>query len=203
MGRIALGAVCGLAIAFGMSLAWEQWQTRVDPCAGRCGDGTRCEEGRCRPAPAAAAPALAPAKVKRGRRGAAPGEPRVALLPADTKMGAEGDDLKRPSVKLDLTDDSEGPRELEQPQLDLVFDPRREELSNCVVQAVGDAPLETARVTVSFRVAPSGEVQGVRVEAPQLLLRNHVMGCVRPIVKGMRFPRAGGSTVVSYPFELK
>jgi hypothetical protein len=145
---------------------------------------------------------IAPGKVKRGRRR---GDGAPQLQPGDTRIASEGDDVKRAAVKLDLTGDDDGlPHELEQEQLDEVFNRRRDDLAQCVVQAVGDAPLEAgAKATVSFRVEPGGEVKRVRVEAPQLMLRNHLLGCMRPLVVGMRFPRAGGATVASYPFELK
>jgi hypothetical protein len=141
---------------------------------------------------------------KRGRRAHGEGgAPQPQLQPGDTVVRAEGEKLGTPGTRLDLTKDDEGPRELEQADLDAVFDPKRESISQCVVDAVGDYPLDRAKVEVGFRVESSGTVSRVRIQAPELLLRNHVTACIRPIVTALRFPKAGGATVATYPFELK
>ncbi len=201
--RFAVGALLGAALAAGGALGLHAWQARRDPCLGRCGAGTRCDGGACVAAaePAPAPPIAAAPKTKRGRRR---GDGAPALQPGDTRLAVEGDDPGRPAVKLDLTDDDGAPSDLSQEALDEVFDRRRADVAACVVQATGDAPLPAgARATVSFRVEPAGDVRRVRVEAPALMLRNGLAACVRPIVTGLRFPRAAGATVASYPFELK
>jgi hypothetical protein len=196
-------ALIGVVLAGAAAVGWQAWQRREDPCLGRCGVGTRCEAGSCRPVEAAA-PAPAAAPKKRGRRSRGEGgAPQPQLQPGDTVVRSEGEKLGTPGTRLDLTKEDDGPSQLEQGDLDAVFDAKRESISQCVVEAVGDYPLERARVEVGFRVEPGGSVSRVRIQAPELLLRNHVSSCIRPIVTALRFPRAGGATVATYPFELK
>jgi hypothetical protein len=204
MSKFLIGALLGIGLAVGAGFGYQQWHEKNDPCISRCGDGTICDRGHCipMPAPVAAAP---PPKSKKGRKRApTDGAPQVQLQPGDTKIVSEGDDIKRPSTKLDLVADDGAPSDLDQDQLDAIFSPHRDEISNCVVDSVGDAPLEAgAKATVSFRVEPDGSVKRVRLTAPQLMMRNHLMSCVRGIVTALRFPHASGATLATYPFELK
>lgn len=201
--RAISGALVGLLLAGAAAAGYYAWRTRGDPCLARCGDGTRCESGLCRAIPPA--PPTPPAAPRRRRRGAAhEGAPVPQLQPGDTKVSVEGDRLGAPGARLDLTRPDDGlPSQLAEESLDRVFDPERGAISQCLVDAVGDYPLDKARVEVGFRVEPSGAVSKVRIEAPQLLLRNHLAGCIRPKVTGLRFDKAAGATVATYPFELK
>jgi hypothetical protein len=45
-------------------------------------------------------------------------------------------------------------------------------------------------------------VRGVRVEAPAILQRNGLYSCIKSVVGGIRFPAAGTSQILSYPFTL-
>ena len=94
-------------------------------------------------------------------------------------------------------------RELEQEDLDAVFRPLQPAISRCITDAVGDYPLESGKIEVAFRVERTGQVRKVRITAPQLLMRRGFVGCVRPIVTGLRFPASGGANVVTYPFSLQ
>jgi hypothetical protein len=201
--RALSGALVALVLAGAAAVGVYTWQKRADPCFARCGEGTRCEAGLCRPIPPAPI-AAAPAPHRRRRGVTHDGAPVPQLQPGDTKVNVEGDKLGRPGARLDLTGADDGlPSQLEQDAIDAVFDPERGAISQCLVDAVGDYPLERARVEVGFRVEPGGGVSKVRIESPQLLLRNHLAACIRPRVTGLRFPKASGATVATYPFELK
>ena len=45
-------------------------------------------------------------------------------------------------------------------------------------------------------------MRGVRVEAPAILQKGGIYGCIKGVVGGIRFPPSNGSQVVSYPFSL-
>ena len=48
----------------------------------------------------------------------------------------------------------------------------------------------------------AGTVRGVRVEAPAILQKGGLYGCIKKVVGGLRFPASGGSQIVTYPFTL-
>ncbi|HTB61258.1 MAG TPA: AgmX/PglI C-terminal domain-containing protein [Polyangia bacterium] len=128
----------------------------------------------------------------------------VKLSPSDLKLVSQGDDLSRPDVIHlgDATDDS-GSRELGQDDIDLRFRAKEEAILDCISHARPDEETYVpGRVTVKFRIQRTGNVRGVRVEAPAILQKGGLTGCVRGVVGGLRFPPSNGSQVVSYPFSL-
>jgi len=148
-------------------------------------------------------------------RGAAPAAPPppppienepepIKLSPADLKLVSQGDDLTRPDVVHlgDATDDS-GSRELNQDDIDTRFRAKEEAVLDCIAKARPDEETYVpGRVTVKFRIQRTGNVRGVRVEAPAILQKGGLTGCVRGVVGGLRFPPSSGSQIVSYPFSL-
>jgi hypothetical protein len=198
MGRIVAGLLLGALLVGGGAALW----LHGDPCLGRCGDGTQCRQQRCVVPTAAVAPAPAPKeRHRRARRGGdSAAAPEVHLQPGDDKMRAEGDALGRPE-RLDLSQPDA--HELSQDELDGVFHGASPRIEKCITDALGDAPLESGRVEVGFRVEKSGQVNRVRVEAPALLQRQGLNHCVRAAVTALHFPASGASSVVTYPFELK
>jgi hypothetical protein len=142
-----------------------------------------------------------------GSRGLAPPpeselEP-VKLSPADLKPVSQGDDLSRPDVIHlgDASDDSGG--ELTQDDIDARFRAKEETILGCISRARPDEETYVpGRVTVKFRIRRTGNVRGVRVEAPAILQRGGLTGCIKGVVGGLRFPASNGSQVVSYPFSL-
>jgi hypothetical protein len=136
---------------------------------------------------------------------AAPAEPEpVKLSPADLKLVAQGDDLSRPDVihMGDATDDS-GSHELSQDDIDAKFHPKEEAILGCISKARPDEDTYVpGRVTVKFRIQRTGNVRGVRVEAPAILQKGGVYSCIKGVVGGIRFPPSNSSQVVSYPFSL-
>jgi len=200
--RVLIGVLIGAGLLAGVAYVWMRGD---NGCLGRCGDGTRCDDHRCI---AAADVKLAPTDKKdphrRRRHGTdtagAPSE--VQLKPGDEKMVAQGDTLGRPE-RIDMTKDGDDARELSQDELDRVFRPQESSILRCITDALGDAPLESGKVEVGFRVESKGSVSRVRVEGPQLLQRNGLSKCVRSLVVSLHFPPSGGASVVTYPFELK
>ena len=150
----------------------------------------------------------APGQAPSGGQATAPpteAEPEpVKLSAADLKLVSQGDDLSRPDViRLgDATDDS-GSRELTQDDIDAKFRAREEAILACIMRARPDEESYVpGRVTVKFRIQRTGNVRGVRVEAPAILQKGGVYGCIKGVVAGIRFPPSNSSQVVSYPFSL-
>jgi hypothetical protein len=126
----------------------------------------------------------------------------VRLGAADLRMVSRGDDLSRPEVtRLDMSDD--GARELSQDDIDKGFRAKEDAILACIAKARPDQETWVpGSVTVEFRIQRTGTVHGVRVEAPAILQKGGVYGCVKGVLGGLRFPASTGSQVVSYPFSL-
>jgi hypothetical protein len=197
------GIVVGVALAAGAG--WLYLREGKD-CIGRCGDGTRCFNGRCIASaqPTTVATAPAPKKRKRhgGGGGAGPAAPELKLEPGDERTATTGDSLGR-AEHIDLSGAGDDGKELSQEDLDAVFRPAQSGVSRCITDAVGDYPLESGKIEVAFRVERTGAVRKVRITAPQLLMRRGFAACVRPLVTGLHFPSSGGANVVTYPFALQ
>jgi hypothetical protein len=133
-----------------------------------------------------------------------PPEPEpIKLSAADLKLVSQGDDLSRPDViRMDMSDDS-GSHELSQDDIDARFRAREDAILSCISRARPDEDTYVpGRVTVKFRIQRSGNVRGVRVEAPAILQKGGIYGCIKGVVGGVHFPPSNGSQVVSYPFSL-
>jgi len=128
----------------------------------------------------------------------------IKLSAADLKLVSQGDDLSRPDVIHlgDATDES-GSRELTQDDIDAKFRAKEEAILGCIMRARPDEDTYVpGRVTVKFRIQRTGGVRGVRVEAPSILQKGGIYGCIKGVVAGIRFPPSNSSQVVSYPFSL-
>jgi hypothetical protein len=133
-----------------------------------------------------------------------PDEPEpMKLSAADLKIVGQGDDLSRPDVvRLDMSDDS-GSRELTQDDIDARFRAKEDDILRCIQRARPDEETWVpGRVTVKFRIQRAGSVRGVRVEAPAILQKGGLYGCIKGIVSGIRYPASTGSQVITYPFSL-
>jgi hypothetical protein len=128
----------------------------------------------------------------------------IKLSPADLKVVSQGDDLSRPDVihMGDATDDS-GSHELSQDDIDARFRAKEDAILGCISRARPDEETYVpGRVTVKFRIQRTGNVRGVRVEAPAILQKGGIYGCIKGVVGGIRFPPSNSSQIVSYPFSL-
>lgn len=164
-------------------------------------------------------PAPATKKVKRrlrsavrvGRAPAAPVVPEtsepdpepVRLSASDLRSVAQGDDLSTPDVlRLDMSNQKELP-ELSQDQIDERFRSEESAILACISHARPDPETYVpGRVTIKFRIQRAGTVRGVRVEAPAVLQKGGLYGCIKGVVGRLRFPPAGTSQIVGYPFSL-
>jgi hypothetical protein len=174
-----------------------------DACLGRCGEGTRCEKGRCIAAAAPAPPLTQEAKRRRrhdpgGSASAAAAE--VQLKPGDELVVEQGDALGRPE-HLDFTKPDE--RELTDEDIDRVVRGAEGDITRCIADAVGDAPLAAGHVELGLRIEKSGSVGRVRVKAPRLMQRNGLTACLRGVATAMQFPASGGASVYTHAYELK
>ena len=131
-------------------------------------------------------------------------EPEPAKLrPADLKMIWQGEDLSRAdTVSLDFSKDAVG-RELSQDEIDTRFRAKDAAVIGCITRAHPDAyTYVPGRVTVKFRIQRTGAVKGVQVEAPVILHRGGLTGCIKGVVGSLRFPASNMSQVITYPFSL-
>ena len=131
-------------------------------------------------------PAAGEGAPERSRREAPQGPlPTIDPEPEPIKLGAsdlkpvsQGDDLSRPDVIHlgDATDDS-GSHELTQDEIDLRFRAKEEAILGCIARARPDEDTYVpGRVTVKFRIQRTGNVRGVRVEAPSILQKGGSTG---------------------------
>lgn len=171
------------------------------------------------PAPSSAvAPATEPAAPKRARRvkrrgrtvatagaapAAAPDVPERKLTAAELKPTSRGEDLSRPDVvRLDMANGNNA-EELSQEDIDDKFRARQDAVLECIDKARPDPnTFVSGRVNIQFRIQRTGQIRGVRVEAPAVLQQGGLYNCVKDVVTGLRYPASGGSQVVTYPFEL-
>jgi len=127
----------------------------------------------------------------------------IKLRPADLKMVWQGEDLSKPEgMTLDFSKDAVG-RELSQDEIDARFHMKEAAVISCVTRAHPDASTYVpGHVTVRFRIQRTGAVKGVQVEAPVILHRGGLTGCIKGVVGGLRFPASNMSQVITYPFSL-
>ncbi|HZL17691.1 MAG TPA: AgmX/PglI C-terminal domain-containing protein [Polyangia bacterium] len=201
------------ALAFGGYVYWKEGQRPSTPAKVAADAGAPVKEARERKKRRhRGATRLARAEnggaTSAGPRASAPvaeSEPEpVKLSSADLKLVSQGDNLSRPDVIHlgDATDES-GSRELTQEDIDARFRAKEDNILDCIAHARPDEETYVpGRVTVKFRIQRTGNVRGVQVEAPAILQRGGLTGCVKGVVGGLRFPPSNGSQVVSYPFSL-
>jgi hypothetical protein len=131
-------------------------------------------------------------------------EPKpVKLRAADLKIVWQGEDLSRPeTMRLDLSNDAAG-HDLSQDEIDARFQAKENAVLGCVARARPDEyTFVPGRVTVRFRIQRTGTVKGVQVEAPVILHKGGLTGCIRSVVGSLKFPASNMSQVITYPFSL-
>jgi len=114
---------------------------------------------------------------------------------------SQGDALGRPEhIDLSKPDDPNA-KELGEDELDQKLR-NHGGIRQCISDAIGDWPLETAKVVVGLRIEKDGRVSKVRVEAPALLQRNGLHRCIRSVLGSVRFSNSGGATVATYDYSI-
>ncbi|MDB4981839.1 MAG: hypothetical protein JWM82_2591 [Myxococcales bacterium] len=133
-----------------------------------------------------------------------PVEPEpLKLRAADLKLVWQGEDLSRPEVqRLDFSNDTGG-HELSESEIDARFRAKEDAVLGCIARARPDPYTEIpGRVTVRFRIQRTGTVKGVQVEAPVILHKGGLTGCLKGVMGGLKFPASSSSQVITYPFSL-
>lgn len=127
----------------------------------------------------------------------------VKLRPTDLKIVWQGEDLSRPeTMRLDLSNEAGG-RELSENEIDALFRAKEDAVLGCIARARPDEDTYVpGRVTVKFRIQRTGSVKGVQVEAPVILHKGGLTGCIKGVMSTVRFPASNMSQVISYPFSL-
>jgi hypothetical protein len=127
----------------------------------------------------------------------------IRLSAADRRMVGQGEDLSRPDViRMDFSNDRHLP-ELSQDDIDEKFRAQEEAVLSCISRARPDGEVYVpGLVNVKFRIQRTGGIKGVRVEAPAILMKGGLYGCLKGVVEGLRFPPSGSSQIVTYPFRL-
>ena len=145
-----------------------------------------------------------PAPAPSGGRRQPIDEPEpVKLRAADLKIVWQGEDLSRAeNMRLDFSKDAVG-HELSQDEIDARFHTKEDAVLRCVARARPDEEtFVPGRVTVRFRIQRTGAVKGVQVEAPVILHKGGLTGCIKGVVGSLRFPASNMSQVITYPFSL-
>jgi hypothetical protein len=127
----------------------------------------------------------------------------IKLRAADLKIVWQGEDLSRPeNMRLDFSKDAVG-HELSQDEIDARFHTKEDAVLRCVARARPDEDtFVPGRVSVRFRIERTGAVRAVQVEAPVILQKGGLTGCIKGVVGGLRFPASNMSQVITYPFSL-
>jgi hypothetical protein len=136
-----------------------------------------------------------------GARQAPEPEP-IKLRAGDLKIVWQGEDLSKAETQhLDLS--NEGGHDLTEAEIDARFRTKEDAVLACINRARPDEYTDIpGRVTVRFRIQRTGTVKGVQVEAPVILHKGGLLGCMRGVVGGLKFPVSSGSQVISYPYSL-
>jgi hypothetical protein len=177
----------------------------AEACHGVCGEGTRCEAGRCiATAPSPEPPEPEPEAKKRGRKGKRRG------AAGDSEGGASSyqpvSDRHIPAYDAKATtvigdagserlDDAIVRKELR--ELEPGFD-------RCIADAVaGGVTVGNGRVDFVFGLTASGKVDGVNAKAPAAIRDAGIVPCLRKVIFEHRFPRYDGPPMgVDYSFEV-
>ena len=149
-------------------------------------------------------PISQPSQAPSGGRRQAVAEPEpVKLRPGDLKIVWQGEDLSRAeNQRLDLSKDAVG-HELSQDEIDGRFRTKEDAVLGCIARARPDEYTDVpGRVSVRLRIMRTGAVKGVQVEAPVILHKGGLTGCIKGVVGGLRFPASDSNQVVTFPFSL-
>jgi hypothetical protein len=196
----------GLALAVGLVGVCACEPAAKPGCPEPCAAGSSCVEGQCvadapaaAPEPAAEPRKKRPRKKKQARRAGAPGaEPGDTPDEPATGPFVPVDDRKIPQFSrdevqtIDLQAGSERPS---QRVLDQHFARITPKITDCVVTASRHGEVGSGRLKVQLRIAPSGKVEAVSVQAPAALDVWGIVPCARKAVYDHRFPAWDGPSV--------
>jgi len=108
-------------------------------------------------------------------------------------------DVARPEQTIDMQGGES--RDLGQGDIDAALAAHRGAIEGCLT-AAREAIGAGGRVTAAMLVGPDGRVGKTRVEAPRALVDAGLATCLRQTMGRIRFPAAGGHSVVTVPLEI-
>lgn len=175
---------------------YVQTPTPTEDCAGLCGVGTSCVEGRCELAePEVEDEAVEPTKKKRRRgrrRRGTKGASEEALAAGFTPVDDSHVPRFNPKAEQSM-DMNSGTGRLSDRQVDQELAKLDPAFQGCVREAAKFADeLGTGTVKIKFGVDGTGKVTGVNVSAPDNLAAWGIVPCTRKAVYGHRFPAFDG-----------
>ena len=195
MGKTLAGFVVGAAVGAGALWGWQTSQIPTT-CAGTCGDGTECVEGRCEVrVQEVVAEELAPkkkSKKKRRRRKRSGGDSEGGA-PKDARVN-DSHVPRFDGKKTKTIDEGTGSERLSDAVINRELSKLDGKFQACIAAAANasEETLASGRISYEFGIAPSGKVTGVDVRAPAHLKALGVPSCVRVAVYGHKFPSFDG-----------
>lgn len=206
--RFFVGLLVGLFLLGGY-LGYQWYRDSRDPCLGRCGEGTACQQGLCEVQRAAVATRKKKKRRRRGRRrrnrrraGSTNSEPALRKVSAADRVPASTGPSLRQADYINMAKPGGGGRELSTSQINAKVRPLGGRIVACIDRARGDHDLRRGKVVLAFRIERSGRVKKVRITAPRVLQRGGLSGCITPLVRGLRFGPTARSLIMTYPYQL-
>jgi len=137
-----------------------------------------------------------------GRLQAANDPPPVKLRPSDLRIVWQGEDLsKAEPMRLDMSNDNG--HDLTDAEIDERFRTKEDAVLGCISRARPTEDTDVpGHVTVRFRILRTGAIKGVQVEAPVILHKGGLTGCIKSALASLRFPASNMAQVISFPFSL-
>jgi hypothetical protein len=108
-------------------------------------------------------------------------------------------DVARPEQTIDMQGSES--RDLGQAEIDTALSAHRGAIESCLA-AAREAVGAGGRITAAMLVSPDGRVAKTRVEAPRALVDAGLATCLRQTMGRIRFPAAGGHSIVTLPLEI-
>ncbi len=178
-----------------------------EACYGVCGDGTRCEAGKCvveeleapepEPEPASSKKRK---RRRRGRKGSSASKGEGSDFKAEDDSNVPGYDPKA-AKGLDM---NAGTDRLADRTIRQHLSRLEPKFNKCIeTSALAHEGALKGELDFVLSIEPSGKVGGVTVKASGNLKQAGVVPCARKVVYGHRFPSFDGSTMgVDYSFKV-
>lgn len=126
--------------------------------------------------------------------------PAPALTAADRALEWRGDEVALPPRTVDMSGGGE-PRSLDDAEIQQTIHGQAGGVRDCVVQGATGTDL-SATITAQLLVDGHGRVTRSRIHAPHYLFEHGLLGCAQRALARIRFPAAGGATIVTLPIHL-
>lgn len=150
------------------------------------------------PSPPAGVADAAPPPPTKKRKAVTTSRPSPSGAAPDLRPVTVGD-VARPEQTIDMQGGES--RDLGQAEIDAALAAHRGAIESCLA-AAREAVGAGGRVTAAMLVGPDGRVGKTRVEAPRALVDAGLATCLRQAMGRIRFPAAGGNSIVTLPLEV-